>query len=70
MTSKKLISGDERNGAFGLSARVAHHKPGFEGPAANEEVEEGKDHRRKPSDPKDVPQGTLAHRIHRTPKGD
>lgn len=69
MTPKKPESGDERNASFGAPERVVDHKPGFDLAPTRQEVEDGKDHRRRPKDAKDIPQIPLAKRLRHVPKG-
>jgi len=69
MTPKKPESGDERNAGFGAPERVVDHKPGFDLAPAKQEVEDGKDHRRRPKGANDIPQIPLAKRLRHVPKG-
>jgi hypothetical protein len=66
MKSKTPAAGDERNEGFGVPAKLAQHKPGFDATvakAAAEHSHERKAHRRVPKDPKDIPQTPLAQRF-------
>jgi hypothetical protein len=65
MTSSNTPNGDERNAGFGAPERVVDHKPGFEVAAVEHHAEDGKDHRRRAVDPKEVPQTPLARRLNR-----
>jgi hypothetical protein len=69
MTPIKQESGDDRNASFGAPERVVDHKPGFDFSPATQGVEDGKDHRRRPKDAKDIPQTPLAKRLRHVPKG-
>jgi hypothetical protein len=68
--SKKLESGDEKNAGFGFPEHVANLRPGFDPPRPHKEVETSKNHRRQPSEPKDIPQGPLADRVRKSRKGE
>ena len=68
--SGKIQSDDSENTAFGLPEKVADHKPGVEHEVAKQEVEQGKTHRLRPSEERDIPKESLAARIVRTRKGD
>jgi hypothetical protein len=70
MMSNKLTNGDEQNEGFGAPEHIAQHKPGFDFTTEEHEVETGKDHRRKPKDPKDIPQIPLAKRLERARQGE
>jgi hypothetical protein len=67
---KKTGNGDERDGGFGAPEHVVQHKPGFDLSSAKHETEDGKDHRRRPKEAKDIPQTPLAQRLRRTQKGE
>lgn len=69
MSSKRIKGGDEENSAFGLPAKIADHKAGFEREVAKQEVETGKHRRLRPSEGKDVPKESLAARIRKSRKG-
>ena len=56
-------SRDEQNAGFGAPEHLVDHKPGFDHQPAKHGVEDGKDHRRRPRDAKDIPQETLAKRL-------
>jgi len=62
-------SGDEQNAGFGAPEHLVDHKPGFDLPPAKQGVEDGKDHRRRPKDAKDIPQEPLAKRLRQAPQG-
>lgn len=75
MRSERIKAGDEENTAFGLPKKVVDQKSGFDlsgfdRDAAKQEVETGKDHRRRPREKKDIPQEPLAARIGKIRKGD
>jgi hypothetical protein len=68
MRLERIKVGDEGNTAFGLSRKVADQKSGFDRSgfdrvAAKQEVETGKDRRRRPTEEKAIPQEPLATRI-------
>jgi hypothetical protein len=69
MTFRKLENSDERNAGFGAPLRVVDHKPGFEVAQPEQHVDDGKDHRRRPKDAKEIPQTPLAKRIRRATRG-
>jgi hypothetical protein len=71
MKSKKLESGDERNASFGIPAKVAEHKPGFDVSVAKdvEHKLRGKSIRRQPKDPNSIPQTPLSQRLREPKKG-
>jgi len=68
MTPAEQERGHERDSGFGAPENIANHKPGFDMEHPKHEAEQGKDHRRAPKDPKDIPQTPLAKRLHRAPK--
>jgi hypothetical protein len=68
--SKATKSGDAGNTGFDFPENILRHKPGFElGEAAREPEADG-DHRFRRSDPKKVPQISLAERIAKSLKGE
>ena len=67
--SKGSKGGDEENTAFGLQTKVVDHKSGFDRAVVTQEAETGKNHRRRPSEEKDIPQEALAARIAKIQKG-
>jgi hypothetical protein len=67
--SKRIKGGDEENSGFGLPARIADHRAGFEHKVAKQEVETGKNRRLRPSKEKEVPKESLAARIRKSRKG-
>jgi hypothetical protein len=74
-SSERINVGDEENTAFGLPEKVTDQKSGFDrsgldSKAAKQEVETGKDLRRRPREEKDIPQEPLAARIGKIQKGD
>jgi hypothetical protein len=70
MISGDSGSGDERNVGFGAPENIADQAAGFDFTHVKQESEGGKDHRRRPGDPKDIPQDSLAVRLKRSTKGD
>ena len=63
MRSERLKGADEENVAFGLLAKAVDQKSGFAPEVAKQEVEEGNNRRRRPTEKKDIPQESLASRI-------
>jgi hypothetical protein len=70
MMSKETKINDERNTGFGFPENLVRHKPGFETAAQKQEPETGGNHRFRPSEPKKIPQGSLAERIAKSAKGE
>jgi hypothetical protein len=65
------MNSDERNTSFAIPAQVAEHKQGFD-PTVAKQAEHGlhgKSVRRKPSDPKSIPQTPLAQRLRESKEG-
>lgn len=65
MSPKRIQRDDEENTGFGLPAKVADHKSGFDRSVAKKEAETGKNRRRRPSEEKDIPRESLATRVAR-----
>lgn len=64
----RIKDSDEENTTFGLPARVADQKPGFDGEVAKQQVETRHDRRLHPREIKDIPQESLSSRIAKSQK--